>query len=109
MTAVSIKKNDQVMVQAGRDRGKTGKVLKVFRERGRAIVENINKIKRHTKANPSRNVKGGIMEREASMAISNLMPICPDCQKPTRVGRKLLEDGKKIRICKHCQGSLDRG
>ena len=109
MSAVSIHKNDQVVVQSGRDRGKQGRVLKVFPERARAIVENVNKIKRHTRPNPARNVKGGIMERESSLHVSKLMPVCPECQKPTRVGHKVLEDGKKIRVCKRCQGSLDRG
>ena len=109
MPSMRIKRNDQVRVHSGRDRGKTGRVLKVFPASSRAIVENINKIKKHTRPNPSQNVKGGIIERETSIHISNLMPICPDCSEPTRVGRKLLEDGRKSRVCKHCGGSLDRG
>jgi len=109
MSGLSIRKNDQVMVQAGRDRGKTGRVLKVFPDTSRAVVENINKVKKHTRANPSRNVKGGILEREASIHVSNLMPICPSCAKPTRVGHTQLEAGKKVRSCKRCGGNFDRG
>ena len=107
--SVSIRKNDEVMVLAGKDRGKTGRVLKVFPARQRAIVENINKLKKHTRPNPARSVKGGIMEREASIHISNLQPICPECDKPTRVGHKRLEDGRRMRLCRRCGGSLERG
>jgi large subunit ribosomal protein L24 len=109
MAALHIKKNDQVIVLAGRDRGKTGKVLKVLPRSSSAIVENINRVKRHTRPNPSRNIKGGIVEREAPIHVSKVMPLCQGCGKPTRVAVTRLEDGNRIRSCKRCGGSLDRG
>ncbi|MCD6451207.1 MAG: 50S ribosomal protein L24 [Acidobacteria bacterium] len=108
MAKVSIKKNDIVLVIQGKDRGKQGKVLRVFPKRERALVEKVNMVKRHTRANPQKNIKGGIVEREAPIHISNLMVICPECGEPTRVGHIFLEDGKKVRVCKKCQGVLDR-
>jgi large subunit ribosomal protein L24 len=106
--ARSIRKNDNVLVLAGKSKGRKGRVLRVFPVEGRAIVEGVNFVRKHTKANPQKNIKGGILEREAPVDLSNLMPICTECGKPTRVGRKLLDDGKKIRICRRCGGSLDK-
>jgi len=103
-----IRKNDSVLVIAGKDRGKRGRVLKVLPERNRVVVEGVNFIKRHTKPNPSRQVKGGIMEREASLHASNVQLVCPECEKPTRIGRKLLGDGRKVRICRKCEGVVDK-
>jgi large subunit ribosomal protein L24 len=103
-----IRKNDNVVVLAGKDRGKRGRVLKVLPDRNRVIVEGVNFIKRHTKANPSRNVKGGIVEREASVHASNVQLVCPECGAAARVGRRLLGDGRKVRICRKCQGVLDK-
>jgi len=103
-----IRKNDSVVVIAGKDRGKRGRVLKVLPERNRVVVEGVNFIKRHTKPNPSRQVKGGIMEREASLHASNVQLVCPECEKPTRIGRKLLGDGRKVRICRKCEGVVDK-
>ncbi|MBN2135761.1 MAG: 50S ribosomal protein L24 [Acidobacteria bacterium] len=103
-----IRKDDTIKVTAGRDRGKTGKVLKVFPAKGTAIVENINFVKRATRANPNRNIKGGIIEKEAEINLSKLMLVCPECGKTTRVGRQRLEDGKKIRICRKCNGMIDK-
>ena len=97
-----IKKNDEVVVVRGKDRGASGKVLKVFPVEGSAIVERINMIKRHTRANPSRQVQGGILEREAPIRLSNLRIVCPECGKPARVGLKRLEDGSGGRVCKNC-------
>ena len=108
MAKVSIKKNDIVLVIQGKDRGKQGKVLRVFPKRERALVEKVNMVKRHTRANPQKNIKGGIVEREAPIHISNLMVICPECGENTRVRHIFLEDGKKVRVCKKCQGVLDR-
>ncbi|OFV90427.1 MAG: 50S ribosomal protein L24 [Acidobacteria bacterium RBG_16_68_9] len=102
-----IRKNDNVLLITGRDRGKRGRVLKVLPERNRVIVEGVNFIKRHTKPNPSRQIKGGIVEREASVHASNVQLVCPECGAATRVGRKLLGDGRKVRICRKCQGVLD--
>ena len=103
-----VKKNDQVKVLAGRDRGKTGRVLRVLPRQRRAIVENINVVRRHTRPNPQKNVQGGIVEREAPMDISKLQVICGECNKPSRVGFDVLSDGKKVRQCKRCGGTIDR-
>ncbi len=103
-----IKKNDQVVVIAGRDRGKKGRVLVVEPTKNRVVVEGVNVIKRHTKPNPQRNVKGGIVEREASVYASKVQIVCPQCSAPTRIGHQLLEDGRKVRICRKCKGVVDK-
>lgn len=103
-----IKKEDQVQVLAGRDKGKTGRVLRVFPTRGRAIVENINVVRRHTRQNPQRNIQGGIVEREAPIHLSNLKVLCPECGAAARVSARYLADGKKVRICKSCNGTIDK-
>jgi len=105
---VKIKKNDMVRVIAGKDRGKTGKVLKVFPGNGTAIVENINFVKKATRPNPNRNIKGGIIQKEAEIQISNLMLICPECNKFTRAGLEKLEDGRRVRLCKKCGAMIDK-
>ena len=107
----SIKKNDNVLVIAGRDRGKRGRVLSVVPgEPGKTavIVEGVNMIKKHTKANPQKNVKGGIIERETSMHVAKVQVICASCGAPTRIGHQLLEDGRKVRVCRKCKGVLDK-
>ena len=104
----AVKKNDNVLVTAGRDRGKRGRVLRVIPEKGRVVVEGVNFIKRHTRPNPQRNIKGGIVEREAALAASNVQLVCPECAKPTRVGRKLLDDGRRVRFCVKCKGVVDK-
>jgi len=106
--ATSIRKNDDVVVTTGKDRGKRGRVLKVLPEKNRLVVEGVNFIKRHTKPNPQRNVKGGVMEREASLHASNVQLVCPECGRPTRLGRKVLGDGRKVRICRKCEGVVDK-
>jgi large subunit ribosomal protein L24 len=101
---ISIKKNDTVVVIAGRDRGKSpARVLRVLPSKGRAIVEQVNVVKRHTKPNPQKGIKGGILDKEAPIAISNLAVFCKDCSKPTRVGHA---NGK--RICIRCKTPLDK-
>lgn len=100
MSKPKIKRNDQVLVIAGKDRGARGRVLRVLPTEGKAIVERVNLVKRHTKGNPQRQVQGGILEKEAAIEISNLMLICPETGKPTRVGRKRLEDGTAVRVAK---------
>jgi large subunit ribosomal protein L24 len=107
MPRVHIKKNDQVYVLAGKDRGKTGKVLKVYVDRDRAIVEGLNFVQKHTRANPQRNVKGGILPKESSIHISNLMVVCKRCNERTRVGLSHAQDGRKVRVCKSCDELLD--
>ena len=103
-----VRKNDQVVVIAGRDRGKRGKVLRIFPTRNRAIVERINMIKRHTRPNPQQNIKGGLVEREASIDVSNLMIVCSECDRPTRLRHHRLNDGRKVRVCHQCEGVIDK-
>ncbi len=101
-----IKKDDKVMVIAGKEKGKIGTVLKVDRERHRVIVEKVNVVKRHMK--PSQYApEGGILEKEAPIDISNVMLICNKCAQPTRVGKKVIEDGRKVRFCKKCNEIID--
>jgi large subunit ribosomal protein L24 len=83
-------------------------VLKVVPEKNRLIVEGVNMIKRHTKPNPGKRIKGGIVEREASLHASNVQLVCPECGRQTRVGRKILGDGRKVRICRKCEGVVDK-
>jgi large subunit ribosomal protein L24 len=97
----AVRKGDTVVVIAGKDRGKSGKVLQVSRENFRVRVEKINIIKRHTKPN-QQNRQGGILEREAPIHLSNVMLYCAACQKPVRVGSKAMADGTRTRICKKC-------
>jgi large subunit ribosomal protein L24 len=104
---VRIRKNDQVLVIAGKDKGKAGKVLRTFPKQKSAIVEGVNFIKRHTRANPQRNVKGGIVEREAPVHVSNLMVVDPESGRPTRVRYKRLEDGRKVRVTQKSGAMLD--
>jgi len=106
--ASPIRKNDTVLVIAGRDRGKRGRVLRVLPDKTRVIVEGVNFIKRHTRPNPQKNVKGGIVEREASLHASNVQLLCPECGAQTRIGRKILGDGRKVRICRKCEGVVDK-
>ena len=105
---VHVKKNDQVKIVTGKDRGKLGKVLRILPEKGRAIVEGINFKKKHTKANPAKGVQAGITQQESPIQLSNLMIVCPECGKQTRVKHRVLEDGTKQRICAKCSGSLDK-
>ena len=106
--ATPIRKNDNVLVTTGKDRGKRGRVLKVLPEKNRVVIEGVNFIKRHTKPNPQRNIKGGVVEREAPLHASNVQIVCPECSKATRIGRKVLGDGRKVRICRKCEGVVDK-
>ncbi|CAI8032434.1 50S ribosomal protein L24 [Geodia barretti] len=103
-----VRKNDNVVVVTGKDRGKRGRVLKVVPARNRLVVEGVNFIKRHTRPNPQRNIKGGVVEREGTVHASNVQIICPECGAPTRIGHQLLGDGRKIRICRKCDGAVDK-
>ena len=107
MALQRLRKDDTVMVIAGRERGKTGKVLRVLGDRDRVIVGRVNLVKRHVKP---RGVQqpGGIQEKEAPLHVSNVVPICPRCNKPTRVGTKTLAAGEKQRVCRRCGETLDR-
>lgn len=106
MNKLKVKKNDQVLVTSGKDRGAKGRVLRVLANEGKAIVERVNMMKRHTRPNPNKGVQGGILEREAPVQVSNLRVICPECGKPSRLGRKRLEDGRGVRVCKSCGGTF---
>ena len=103
---MKIRKNDTVMVIAGRDKGKTGKVRFAYPKDERVMVDGINMIKRHTRA--TRGVKqAGIIEREAPIQVLNLMLLCSRCNHTTRVGSRLLSDGKKVRVCRACGEVMD--
>jgi large subunit ribosomal protein L24 len=106
-TQPSIRKNDNVIVTTGRDSGKRGRVLKVLPTKNRVIVEGVNIIKRHTRPNPQRNIKGGIVEREGAVHASNVQLVCPECGKMTRVGHRVDGD-RKVRICRKCEGVVDK-
>jgi large subunit ribosomal protein L24 len=101
-----LKKNDQVEVITGKDKGRVGKVLRVVLDKDKAVVERINMIKRHKKPTEM-NQQGQIIEKEAPIHVSNLQLICPGCTKAGRVGKKILEDGTKIRFCKSCGESVE--
>ena len=98
---MQIRKNDIVKVVTGKERGKVGRVLKVDRENERVIIEKINMVKRHLKPGKT-NPQGGIVEKEASIASSNVMIMCDKCNKATRIANRVETDGKKSRACKHC-------
>ena len=101
-----LKADDQVEVIAGKDKGRVGKVLRIFPAENKATVERINMIKRHTKPREM-NQQGQIVEREAPIDVSNLQLICPECTQTGRIGRKLLDDGTKVRFCKKCGESIE--
>ena len=103
-----IRKNDNVLVTTGKDRGKKGRVIRVVPEKNRLIVEGVNLIKRHTRPNPAKNIKGGVVQREASLHASNVQLVCPECGAHTRVGHKVLDDGRTVRICRKCGGVVDK-
>ena len=104
---LDIRKNDKVMVIAGREKGKIGTVLKVIPRKDRAVIEKLNMVKRHTRAG-GKSAQGGIIERESPIHVSNLMLVCGKCAEPARVGKKVLEDGSKVRFCKKCGEFMDK-
>jgi large subunit ribosomal protein L24 len=104
-TRIDIKRNDQVKVITGRDKGKQGRVLRVFPGEGKVLVEHVMVVKKNVRPNPQRNIKGGIAEQETPVAISNVMLVCKQCG-PTRVGHDSRGD-KKVRTCKKCGTTLD--
>ncbi|MFW6324356.1 MAG: 50S ribosomal protein L24 [Desulfovibrionales bacterium] len=107
MNKFKIKKDDKVMVLTGKDKGKVGKVLQLLRKKDAVLVEQVNKVKRHVKANPYKGESGGIVEKEAPLHISNVAILCGSCAKPSRVGYKTTESGEKIRYCKKCEELID--
>lgn len=102
-----VKKDDMVMVIAGKEKGKSGKVVRVFSETGKVVVEGINMIKRHTRPNRLHS-EGGIIEKEAALSGSNVLLLCSACSKPVRTGKRVLEDGSKVRFCKKCNEIVDK-
>jgi large subunit ribosomal protein L24 len=103
---MKIRKNDTVVIVAGKDSGKKGKVRHSLPNEGRVIVEGLNMIKRHSRAGRAAR-QAGIIELEAPIHVSNVMLVCEKCGKPTRVGFRFLDDGKKVRICNSCQEVID--
>lgn len=107
MKQFRIHKDDKVMVIAGKDKGKIGKVLKILRKNDRILVEKVNVVKRHVRPNPYRQQPGGIIEKEMPVHVSNVMVVCNACAKPSKVGYRYTEDGKKVRFCKKCNEIID--
>jgi len=104
--AHQVRKDDQVEVLSGKDKGRVGKILRVDPKVNKAIVEKVNMVKRHTKPNPA-NQQGGIVTKEAMIDLSNLKLICPKCSKTVRIARRVLDDGSKVRVCKKCGESVE--
>jgi len=109
---IDLKREDTVKVISGRDKGKTGRVLSVDRTTGKVLVEHVMMIKRHTRPNPSKQIKGGIAERESPIPASNVLIVCPGCNRAVRIGHHLdvVAGGKsrRTRVCRKCGQSLDR-
>lgn len=104
---IRIRKGDRVRVISGKEKGKEGKVLQIIPEKQAVVIEKLNMFKKHTKPN-QQNQKGGIVEREGKVHLSNVMVICGNCSKPTRLGAKILSDGKKLRSCRKCGEVMDK-
>jgi large subunit ribosomal protein L24 len=109
---IDLKKEDTVKVISGRDKGLTGRVLRVERDTGRVLVEHAGMIKRHTRPNPSKQIKGGIAERESAIAASNVMLVCPGCNKAVRIAHHVdhVAGGKsrRVRVCRKCGQTIDK-
>jgi len=106
-TVPPIKKNDEVYILRGKDRGKTGRVLIVMPRDGKIVVEGVQMIKRHTRPNPQRNIKGGIVEKEAPIQLSNVALVCKSCKKHTRIAHKVIAEGQTVRSCKRCGSPIE--
>jgi len=105
--ALGVRHGDIVKVMSGRSKGKTGKVLSVNPAKATVTVEHANIIKKHTRPNPSKNVRGGILDKEGPIHISNVMLVCPSCGKHTRAGHTQLPDGTKVRACRRCNATFE--
>ena len=103
-----VRKGDTVVVLSGKDRGKQGRVLRVLATKGQAIVERVNFTKKHTRPNPAKNVKGGILERESPINVAKLQVICPSCNEPARLGSHRNENGEAVRFCRNCKSDLSK-
>src|SRR5271167_1191936 len=104
---IGIRHGDVVKVMAGRSKGKSGKVLSVNPLKNTITVEHVNMIKKHTRPNPSKNVRGGILDKEGPIHVSNVMLVCPGCGKNSRVGHTKLPDGTKVRSCRRCNATFE--
>ena len=104
---INIRRNDRVVVISGKDRGKTGRVIEVHPRKRRILVEGVNIVKRHLKANSRRGVQGGILDKESPIDASNVMVLCPHCGAPSRVGHQVLADGRRSRACKKCGATIE--
>ncbi len=102
-----IKKNDFVTVRSGRDKGKTGRVLRVFPDDGMAIVEKVGVVKKHSRPT-QKDPRGGVVELEKPIPVSRLMAVCMQCRRPTRLKRIRLDSGDKVRVCRHCNEQMDK-
>jgi len=107
MPKLCVKKGDKVQIIAGKDKGKKGKILVSLPSKGRVVVEGANIVKRHTRPT-QKNPQGGIIEKEGPIHISNVQLICPHCNQPTRLSSKRMSDDKRVRICKKCDGEIDK-
>ena len=107
VTKLHVKKDDTVAILSGKDKGKTGRILKVMPEKGRVVVENINMVKRHTRPN-QKNSEGGIIEKEASLDIAKVQLVCSSCKAAVRTGMRTLDDDSKVRFCKKCNEIVDK-
>jgi large subunit ribosomal protein L24 len=108
MAQAHVRRGDTVGVIAGRERGKRGKVLRVLQDKGRVLIEKVNMIKKHQR--PTQKLRqGGIIEREGSVHLSNVLLVCSRCDRPVRTGIKILADKRKQRVCKKCGESIDKG
>jgi large subunit ribosomal protein L24 len=108
LVKVKIRRGDTVVVLTGKERGKRGKVLRVMPEKSRVLVEHVNMIKRHQR--PTQKLRqGGIIEREGPIHLSNVQILCTRCNQPSRTGVKVLDDGRKTRVCRRCHESIDKG
>jgi large subunit ribosomal protein L24 len=101
-----VRKGDTVVVLSGKDAGKKGRVLRVMATKGKAIVERVNFTKKHTRPNPQKNIKGGILERESPIHVAKLQVICPSCNEPARLGSHRDEEGESQRYCRKCKANL---
>lgn len=104
--SLSIKKNDTVIVIKGEESGKKGRILAVYPDKGKVLVEKLNLIKKHMRPS-KKHAQGGIIEKEAPISRANVMLVCSKCDRPAKIGQKMLEDGTKVRICKKCMEGLD--
>ena len=107
MATVDIRRNDQVVVISGKDKGKQGRVLRVEPTKAKIMVEHVGMVKKNVRPNPQKQIKGGIAEQESAISISNVMLFCGSCSKPARIGHEVRGD-RKVRVCKRCGNTLEK-